>query len=152
MNSDLARDVRGSNCMIKTYVSEDTKKFDSVFTKNEESLCGFNNDTRAWCPLKVGDEMAQYYYFNWAEKMKSFQCSRFSQNDPESGSVCHDYYTAMQDEDEDLFSYFKFEKTVLSDDSAQIWANVAYNEECVAETLTKDFWNGHYATFDSYEY
>mmetsp|Transcript_15175 Transcript_15175/g.15057 ORF Transcript_15175/g.15057 Transcript_15175/m.15057 type:complete len:99 (-) Transcript_15175:35-331(-) len=96
--------------------------------------------------------MAQYFYFNWVDRMNSFKCSRFTQNDPESGSICHDYYVALQNKDEDLFSYYKFQATVVNEDSAQVWANTANNNKCVAQSLTLDFWDGHYATFEEYTY
>ncbi|CAI2367992.1 unnamed protein product [Moneuplotes crassus] len=147
---DLSRKAKGSNCIIQTYTHEDPKMFELQTNKTEKSLCGFNKDSKAWCPLKAGDKIAQYLYFNWVDKKNSFKCSRFSQNDPQTGSICHDLFVAQQADDEDLFSFTKFKATVLNPDSAQVWANTANNNICVAKSLTQDFWGNHFATFSHY--
>uniref|UniRef100_A0A7S3P1J1 Uncharacterized protein n=1 Tax=Euplotes crassus TaxID=5936 RepID=A0A7S3P1J1_EUPCR len=148
MKTHLSRKLPAKNCLIETYSDVNPKNFDMKKNYTEESLCGFNKDSRAWCPLKLGDKLAQKYYRNWSEKMKSLKCSKFSKNDPESGSVCYEYHKAIEEKDEDLFSYNKLQATVISEGSAQVWANTANNNRCVAETLTFDFWNGHYGSFD----
>lgn len=56
VDQSLVKPGPDQDCSYATYVNEDPTKYNVAMFETTESLCGFNKDPSALCPLQLGDD------------------------------------------------------------------------------------------------
>lgn len=119
------------DCVVITYTDKEnaTKPVNST----ETSHCGFNTDTAAWCKKQKGDK----WFADVLEEVKEKSVSAL---------VCHvmsDVQScgqAVEGLGEELAAKWVRELMAVSGDYG--YALYAHNDNCVAASVTKSYWQG----------
>ena len=127
----------GQTCDYITYNSESLSNFEKSSYAKSTSLCGFNRDSRAYCPVQPGDDDIVYILEEYRLMSEGAKCHKLS---GEIGSHCASLKWIKESKlGFPLYKVFK----ILED--AQLAANVANNDKCVAQTITANFWHNNFA-------
>jgi hypothetical protein len=127
----------GTQCKYNTFTNpaEPTTATDPA--PENPSLCGFNKDGMAFCPLKKGDEPFQ-------TPLKAYQSMIAGANTKCNPASAGPGMCNAISSDADATTVVNFGKAQgLS--SPQGWPNVANNNGCVESTYTLFYWNGNAA-------
>lgn len=138
--NDLTRDRPDEKCSFYVYTKENFSDYDTpnVDDESSSSICGFNKVNYAYCPLQPGDEKAKRAIDKAYEQIRDFKCHQLSSYD---GLYCADRINWQRSQDGwDYFLHGRYVGQVNARRSAN-WAN---NDECVADTINADLWQGHF--------
>lgn len=130
--NQLRRTGNDQMCNYTTYVGPDVNGTQGV-SSQEPAECGFNVDTDAWCRKRKGD---RWFVDTYAEIRKM----DLSQYDCHTTSTLEECYDAMQKADSDLLH--DFQQRLLEVDPYYGFSRVANNDKCIAESITRGYWNG----------
>ncbi len=140
IDPSLSTQNPGEDCVIEQFVEVDPKKYNVASTRVEPSRCGFNKDSRAYCPLQVGDDYARDLIDSFKDILIKFNCDELEML-PESGHICSGIYQSILRNEDDYFNLRRFFK-IFTDKSGWEWINTANNDDCVKDTITYPSWMG----------
>jgi hypothetical protein len=137
----LTRTGAGVDCVLLEYDNDDMTKFTEATEKTGvvSSMCGFNKDSNAHCPPQPGDANIR----EWNNKARSQSANHVCHKNSgaEGGSLCNDFYNWQISNDG--WKFFT-NAGLVGTQAAQAYANVANNDNCVAESVNVNFWVGHF--------
>lgn len=124
----------GKTCDFNSYTTEAAAEFATPIVSQATSFCGFNQDNLAYCQVHAGDDEIMEVMKDI--RGKKMNCHRLSGR---AGSTCADLREVMISN-----LGFRFYKAGVSMGEGQAAANIANNDNCVAETVMSNLWQGHF--------
>lgn len=109
-------------------------------SSSELAECGFNKDSSAWCRKRKGDKWFQEAY-------KKFIATDFSQlycHSQSKVAECYEFHYGNAVDIHTTFANALFEVSSITG-----FARVANNDDCVAKSVTANFWMGR-SPLDAY--
>lgn len=136
--SSLKTDAAGTDCPIVQFTADTLADFATgTDATGQQSVCGFNTDGKAWCPRMPGDDDVRSAVEAFNSAWNGVNCHRNSGG--ATGSLCKGAQDAMGSD-----AGWAFWRNTNGIGNAQVFANRAQNDRCVADTITTDFWNGQF--------
>jgi hypothetical protein len=136
--SSLEKNTAGVSCDTQLFTNDTLEGFANATTATSMSVCGFNKDSKAWCPLLAGDDEVVDFISAFTTVWNTIKCHKNSGASGEA-SVCK----AQQDA-EGLDDGWRVYQYIVQTSSDVAFANTANNDRCVAETITSNFWQGQF--------
>lgn len=142
-NIDQGRDSlkkanAGTECKTMEYTNDTLAGFNTPVDATTRSVCGFNKDSSAWCPLLAGDDEVVDFISAFTTVWNTIKCHKNTGASGE-GSVCKSQYDA-----EGLDDGWRVYQYIVQTSSDVAFATTANNDKCVAETITSNFWQGQF--------
>jgi hypothetical protein len=136
----LKKDTAGEECVFDQYRADTLAEFDTPVEGKDFALCGFNKDNKAWCPLLLGDDEVLDIISDFNIVWDAAKCHKNSGAPGSgSGSVCK-----AQFDIQDLNEGWRFFHYIIQTATPFAFANSAYNDQCVADTIMSNFWHGRF--------
>jgi hypothetical protein len=135
---NLKKATVGESCATMQYTGDSLADFNTPVNGTSRSVCGFNTDSSAWCPLLAGDDEVVNFISAFTTVWNTIKCHKNS-GASGTGSVCK-----SQQDAEGLDDGWKVYQYIVQTSSEVAFANTAQNDRCVAETITSNFWQGQF--------
>lgn len=135
----LAQTDNSKTCMTYRYTNDTLEGYSTTVSATTNAMCGFNKDNRAWCPLLRGDDEVVNTISAFVKAWNTISCHKNSGSS--DGSVCK----AQRDAQDTDAGWGVFQLLVQTSDP-QSFANTAFNDGCVANTVMANFWQGHFTS------
>jgi hypothetical protein len=135
---NLKKDNAGESCVTQQYTADALVDWDTPVEANTLSVCGFNTDNKAWCPLLAGDDEVVNFVSDFTTVWNTIKCHK-NTGASGVGSVCKTQFDA--EGSDDGWKVYQYLVQTSGDIS---FANTAMNDKCTAETIMSNFWQGQF--------
>jgi hypothetical protein len=135
---NLKKLTPGENCTFIRYNNPDPEMYDVGEFANSFSKCGYNEDSFAYCPIKLGDDVV----INAREKVRKIltvpnpKCHSRSFSGSNRVPLCVSAFQEYKD------VAILLSRNLINDSTLRISHLSANNDKCVAESIMKGYWLG----------